>query len=110
MNSNLYVGNLSFGAKENEISEVFSRFGEVKSVRIITDRETGRSKGFCFVEMSSEAEAESAKEGLDGQEVLGRALKVDIARDKKPAGNGGGFGGARSGGGPRGNGGGFNRR
>ena len=82
MNSKLYVGNVSFQMNEGELEELFGQFGEVSSVKIITDRETGRSRGFAFVEMSAEEEAKKAIEGLDGKENNGRNLRVNIAQEK----------------------------
>lgn len=80
---NIYVGNLSYKAQEDELKSEFEQFGEVTSVRIIKDRETGRSKGFAFVEMPEKEAADSAIEALNGKEVQGRALKVNPARPKK---------------------------
>jgi cold-inducible RNA-binding protein len=96
----LYVGNLAFSATENSINELFSQHGTVSSCQIITDRDTGRSKGFGFVEMSTDEEAQNAISRLDGSEVDGRALKVNEARPKAPrssGGFGGGYGGDRGG-------------
>ncbi|MBL7664497.1 MAG: RNA-binding protein [Bacteriovoracaceae bacterium] len=107
VSTKLYVGNLSFQATEQEVNELFAQAGEVASVKIITDRETGRSRGFAFVEMSSEEAASAALEQLDGKEAFGRNLKVSVAQDRERTGGGGGggFRGNRSGGGPRGGGG-----
>ncbi|KUJ96122.1 MAG: hypothetical protein PWR24_1515 [Desulfonauticus sp.] len=80
MFTNLYVGNLPWGTTEQELMNLFSQYGEVSSVKIITDRETGRSRGFGFVEMESGAE-DALK--LDGTELEGRGLKVNHARPKK---------------------------
>lgn len=111
MTSKLYVGNISFQAREEDLEELFAPFGEVKSVRIITDRETGRSRGFAFVEMGSEDEANAAAQAMDGKDAGGRNLKVNPAKEReagdrppRSGGGGGGFGGGR--GGPRGGGGG----
>ncbi|GAB4018861.1 MAG: RNA-binding protein [Bdellovibrio sp.] len=98
MNSKLYIGNLSYQAKEEELTETFSEFGEVKSVRIITDRETGRPRGFAFVEMGDADQAQAALDGLNGKEVLGRTMKVSFAQEKERTGGGGRGGGGR---GPR---------
>lgn len=100
MSSKLYVGNISFQTTEADLTDTFSGFGSVVSVKIIQDRDTGRSRGFGFVEMGSPEEAQTAIEGLDGKEVGGRNLKVNIAEDKKPGGGGGrgGFRGGRGGG------------
>ncbi len=86
MGSKLYVGNLSFKLDEGLLENVFADCGTVASVKIITDRETGRSRGFGFVEMGSAEEAQTAIEKLDGKEVEGRNLRVNIAQDKKPSG------------------------
>jgi RNA recognition motif-containing protein len=102
----LYVGNLNFNATEDQLRQVFGAYGELTSVTVITDRETGRSKGFGFVEFASAQEGQAAIEALDGKEVGGRALKVNEARPREGGSGGprgGGFGGPR-GGGPRGGG------
>lgn len=90
MNSKLYVGNISFQADDQSLEELFAAHGSVVSAKIITDRETGRSRGFGFVEMSSEEEAQNAIEGLDGKEAFGRTLRVNIAQDRKNNNRGGG--------------------
>ena len=90
MNNKLYVGNLSFDSSEADINDAFSRFGTVTSVTLITDRETGRPRGFGFVEMSSEAEAQAAIDQMDGRELGGRTLRVNIAKPREPRGGGGG--------------------
>ena len=107
--TNIYVGNLSFRATEDEIRQAFARFGEVSKVSIIVDRETGRSRGFAFVEMPSGDEAKAAVEALNQQEVAGRRISCNEARprEERPAG-GGGYGGG--GGGGYGGGGGGGRR
>ena len=87
----LYVGNLPFTASEDQIRDLFSGYGTPESVRLITDRETGRPKGFGFVEFANDEEARNAMSALNGQDFGGRALTVNEARPK-PAG-GGGFGG-----------------
>ncbi len=79
---NIYVGNLNYNLSEEELNEVFSEYGEVVSVKIVKDRETGRAKGFGFVEMANEDEGEKAVEELDGAEVKGRNMKVNKARPK----------------------------
>jgi RNA recognition motif-containing protein len=96
----LYVGNLSFHTSESDLSTLFSQVGTVESCTIITDRETGRSRGFGFVEMSSKAEGEAAIARFSGQEVDGRALTVNEAapREQRGGGGGGGFRGSRGGG------------
>lgn len=110
MNSKLYIGNLSYQVKDEELTETFSPFGEVKSVRIVTDRETGRPRGFAFVEMTTAEEAQAAIDGLDGKEAFGRALKISFAMEKERTGGGGGGGrGGFGGGGNRGGNGGGGR-
>ena len=96
---NIFVGNLSFGATEETVRSLFSPYGSIERVSIITDRDTGQSRGFGFVEMSSNDEANKAIAGLDGREVDGRAIKVNEARPKEDR----GFGGGGGGGGFRGN-------
>ena len=97
MESKLYVGNLSYDATEDDLQELFGRAGSVASVVVIKDRETGRSKGFGFVEMSSAQEAQAAIKGLHGKNVGGRDLVVNLARprEERPS---GGFGGGNGGG------------
>lgn len=85
----LYVGNLDFGFNDDSLRDLFAEFGEVVSARVIIDRDTGRSKGFGFVEMGGKNEAIKAISNLDGREVNGRTIKVNEAQDK-PAGGGGG--------------------
>jgi RNA recognition motif-containing protein len=88
---NIYVGNLSYNATEDEIRAAFGEFGEVSSVNVIRDRETGRSRGFCFVEMPNDEEARSAIEGLNLQRIAGRAVTVNEARPREErSGRGGG--------------------
>ena len=89
----LYVGNISFGTTEDNLQETFGEFGTVADARVITDRETGRSRGFAFVEMGSDDEAQAAIRGLDGQMVDGRNLKVNVAKPRENRGGGGGGGG-----------------
>ena len=89
MSAKLFVGNLSFETTSDEIRDLFSEVGPVESCQVITDRDTGRSKGFGFVEMNSQAEANTAKEKLDGHALHGRALKVDEAKPKADSHNGG---------------------
>jgi RNA recognition motif-containing protein len=103
MNKKLFVGNLPFGADEAALTELFSSAGQVASARIMMDRDTGRSRGFGFVEMADEAGAQKAIETLQGADFMGRPLTVSEAREQAPRGGGGGFGGGR---GPRGGGGG----
>jgi RNA recognition motif-containing protein len=100
----IYVGNLSYQVTQEDLSSVFAEYGTVKRVQLPTDRETGKMRGFAFVEMGTEAEETAAIEALDGAEWMGRDLKVNKAKPREDRGPGGG-GGGRSGGG-----GGFNRR
>ncbi len=96
----LYVGNLPYSTTEDDLKEVFSAHGTVGSVRLITDRDTGRSKGFAFVEYDSDDEAKAAIEGLNGQDFGGRALVVNEARpatERPPRRDGGNGGGGRGG-------------
>jgi len=89
LSKKIYVGNLPFSSTEDELRGVFARHGDVQSVNVITDRETGRARGFAFVEMSSAEDAASAIKDLDGSELGGRNLRVNEAEDKPR----GGFGG-----------------
>lgn len=84
-NQKLYIGNLSFDATEEDVTQLFGTFGEVKEVKIVTDRYTGRPRGFAFVEMSSSEAATSAKKALDGQQFHGRDLSIDWARTREPS-------------------------
>ena len=93
MSKKLYVGNLPFTSTEEELRELFGRHGSVDSVNVITDRETGRPRGFAFVEMSEPSAATDAIKALDGTQLGGRALKVNEAQDKQRSGGGGGGGG-----------------
>ena len=86
---NIYVGNISYSTNETMLEQAFSAFGTVDSARIITDRDSGRSKGFGFVEMPDQSEAQAAIEALNGSEIDGRSITVNEARPK-PAGGGGG--------------------
>jgi RNA recognition motif-containing protein len=97
MGNKLYVGNLPYTVRDEDLNQAFSQFGNVSSAKVMMDRETGRSKGFGFVEMGSDAEAQSAINGMNGQALAGRALVVNEARprEERP----GGFGGPRGGGG-----------
>ncbi len=128
MGNKLYVGNLAYSVRDQDLLDAFSQYGAVSSAKVMMDRETGRSKGFGFVEMSNDAEAQAAINGLNGQPVAGRAVVVNEARprEERPAGfrspygggnsgggGGGGFGGGRregGGGGGYGGGGGGGRR
>lgn len=89
----LYVGNLSWNSTEDDVNEAFSSYGTVTSVNLIMDRDTGRPRGFGFVEMSSDAEASAAIEGLDGRDLAGRNLKVNLAKPRESRDGGGGGGG-----------------
>lgn len=95
MGKKLYVGNLPFSATEGTVTDLFAQLGAVDSVRLITDRETGRSKGFAFVEMSDDEAADEAVRSLDGKDFEGRPLRVNEARERefRPSGGGGGGGG-----------------
>jgi RNA recognition motif-containing protein len=91
MSNKLFVGNLSFKLSEGELQELFAQYGTVVSCAIPTDRDTGRKRGFAFVEMSSQEEAEAAIKGLNGRDVAGRPLAVSVSQPKpKGAGGGGG--------------------
>jgi cold-inducible RNA-binding protein len=94
---NIFVGNLSFGATEDAVRSLFETYGTVDRVNVVTDRDTGRARGFGFVEMSNDAEGEKAIAGLNGRELDGRALNINEARPKEERGGGGG--GYRSNGG-----------
>ena len=104
---NIFIGNLDFAATESSIRELFAPYGNIERVNLVTDRDTGRSRGFAFVEMTEAAEADRAIAGLNGREVDGRSLNVNEARPKTQGSGGGGgrggFGGGRphGGGGPR---------
>lgn len=107
MGSKLYVGNLSYQTTEDDLRQLFAGAGQVASVAIITERDTGRSKGFGFVEMTTEDEANKAQQMFNGHSLHNRTLKVDLARprEERPMGGGGGGGGGygdRGGGGDRG--------
>ncbi|MDP3824085.1 MAG: RNA-binding protein [Burkholderiales bacterium] len=114
MGNKLYVGNLSYNVRDEDLQQAFAQYGSVSSAKVMMDRDTGRSKGFGFVEMGSDAEAQSAINGMNGQSLDGRAIVVNEARPReerpggfgggRPGGGGGGFGG---GGGRSGGGGGF---
>ena len=89
----IYVGNLNYDTSEEEIQSLFSEYGDVDEVAVITDRETGRSRGFAFVTMPASREAEAAIEALNGHQLDGRSLTVNEARPKRSDGGGGGGGG-----------------
>ena len=100
MGKKLYVGNLTYNVNETDLETLFSQFGTVQSAQIIIDRDTNRSKGFGFVEMGTDAEAQAAIQGLDGQDHEGRNLTVNEAKPREPrSGGGGGYGGGGGGGG-----------
>ena len=119
MGNKLYVGNLAYSVRDEDLQQAFAQFGTVSSAKVMMDRDTGRSKGFGFVEMGSDAEAQSAITGMNGQALDGRALVVNEARPReerpggfgggggRPPGGGGGGGGFGGGGGGRSGGGGF---
>ena len=114
MSMKLYVGNLAFATSSQDLQELFAQAGTVESASVVEDRETGRSRGFGFVEMSSKEEGAAAISQFNGKEVNGRALNVNEAKPREPRSGGGGgrggFGGGRGGfggGGGRGNGGGY---
>ncbi len=81
---NMYVSNLSFHTSDSDLKNLFSQFGAVSSAKVITDRETGKSRGFGFVEMDSDAEAKEAIKNLNNKEIEGRAMSVSVAREKSP--------------------------
>jgi len=105
MSTKLYVGNISFNTSNQDLIDLFSSSGTVESANVIEDRETGRSRGFGFVEMASKADADAAIEALNGKEVDGRALKVNEAKPREERGGFGGGGGRGGRGGNRGGGG-----
>jgi len=105
---NIYVGNLPYSADDGQLNTMFSEYGTVDSARVIMDRDSGRSKGFGFVEMSSDTDAQAAIEALNGQDLDGRPLTVNEARpraERGSRGGGGGYGGGGGGGGYGGGGG-----
>lgn len=116
MGNKLYVGNLPYGVRDADLAQAFGQFGSVTSAKVMMERETGRSKGFGFVEMGSDADAQAAINGMNGQSLGGRSIVVNEARPMEPRpprsggggfGGGGGYGGGRNtgGGGGRGEGG-----
>ena len=112
MAKKLYVGNLTYNVSESDLDALFTQFGTVQSVQIIVDRDTNRSKGFGFVEMDTDAQAQAAIQGLNEREHDGRRLTVNEAKPREArtgGGGGGGYGGGRGGGGGGGYGGGGNR-
>ncbi len=119
MGNKLYVGNLAYSIRDNDLEQAFSQFGSVSSAKVMMERDTGRSKGFGFVEMGSDAEAQAAINGMNGQPLSGRSIVVNEARPMEPrpprsggygggggGGGGGGYGGGRREGGGDGGGGG----
>ena len=119
MGNKLYVGNLPYSFRDSDMEQAFAQYGTVTSAKVMMERDTGRSKGFGFVEMGSPAEAQAAIEGMNGQQIGGRGLVVNEARPMEPrgprtggfggGGGGGGFGGGGGGGGYGGGGGGGRR-
>ena len=95
MGKKLYVGNLSYSVSDSELESMFAQFGQVDSARVISDRDSGRSKGFGFVEMANDNEAQAAIEAMNGKESNGRALTVNEAKPIEHRGERGGFGGGR---------------
>ena len=110
MGRKLYVGNLTFGVTDSELEQLFAAHGTVQSAQVIMDRDTGRSKGFGFVEMGSDQEAQAAIAALSGKDMNGRALTVNEAKPREAGGGRGGSGGGRGGYGGGGGGGGGGRR
>jgi RNA recognition motif-containing protein len=98
MGNKLYVGNLAYSIRDDDLQQAFAQFGTVASAKVMMDRDTGRSKGFGFVEMGSDAEAQSAINGMNGQALDGRALVVNEARPREERPGGFGGGGGRTGG------------
>ena len=99
MGNKLYVGNLSYNVRDEDLNQAFAQYGSVTSAKVMMDRDTGRSKGFGFVEMGSDPEAQAAINGMNGQALDGRAIVVNEARprEERPGGFGGGGGGSRGG-------------
>ena len=93
--TNIYVGNLSFDVSDASLQEAFAAFGTVDKANVVTDRMTGRSRGFGFIEMANDEEAKAAIEGLNGTELSGRTVTVNVAKPKADRGGGGGGGGGR---------------
>jgi len=105
MGNKLFIGNISFSVDDSSLTDAFSQYGTVTSARVVTDKHSGRSRGFGFVEMSSDAEATAAIEGLNGKDFSGRELAVSEAKPQAPREGGGGYGDRSSGGGGGGGGG-----
>jgi cold-inducible RNA-binding protein len=110
MGKRLYVGNLSYNTTENDLRDLFGQSGTVTDAKVMIDRETGRARGFAFVEMASDAEANQAIAALNGRDLDGRTLKVNEAQERSGGGGGGGRGGHGGGGGYGGGGGGGRNR
>jgi cold-inducible RNA-binding protein len=110
MAKRLYVGNLAYSVTEADLREVFAEAGTVADVKVVLDRESGRPRGFAFVEMSTDAEAATAMQNLNGRDIQGRAISVSEARERASGGGGGGGGRGPGGGGGRGFGGGGRER
>ncbi len=93
MNNKLYVGNLSYNLRDSDLQEAFAKFGTVESATVMMDRESGRARGFGFVQMSTDEEAQAAVRGMNGQDLDGRSLNVNIARprEERSTGFGGGY-------------------
>lgn len=109
MGKRLYVGNLAYSVGDSDLQQIFAAHGTVRSAQVVMDRDTGRSKGFGFVEMSTDQEAQAAIDALNGKDVSGRPLTVNEARPKESGGRGGGGGGGGGRGGYGGGGGGGGR-
>jgi RNA recognition motif-containing protein len=109
MAKRLYVGNLAYSVTSEDLQELFEQYGQVRSAQVLSDRETGRSRGFGFVEMDNDPDADAAIESLDGNDHQGRRLTVNEAKPRSQGGGGGGYGGGRGGygGGEGGGGGGY---
>jgi RNA recognition motif-containing protein len=107
LSKKLYVGNLTYNVNESDLEALFTPFGTVQSAQVIVDRETNRSKGFGFVEMDTDAQAQAAIQGLNGNEHDGRNLTVNEAKPRESRPSGGGYGGGGGGGGRSGGGGGY---
>jgi RNA recognition motif-containing protein len=99
MGKRLYVGNLSYNATEADLRDLFAESGNVTDVKVVLDRETGRPRGFAFVEMASDSEASAAMQSLNGRDVMGRPINVKEAQERSGGGGGGGGGGRGGGGG-----------
>ncbi len=102
MAKKLYVGNIPFDTTEDDLRSLFEQHGSVQSINVITDRETGRPRGFAFVEMDENSAADAAMQALDGRDMGGRSLRVNEANERRGGGGGGGGGRGRQGGGGRG--------